>query len=194
MDPVRADYQVVATGRAVREAHTRRPAALQAGHGRAEPNGHLRGRLAKHLMEGRAPDRDAAAHTLPHPVDIDVGKKTAGGREAVGVRSHFRAQPGQIRCRAHRALVRRCLVSRDRRRSVPFSRPVDKLSSDAALVKGASQREAGNAGSDDQDAQGRYARPAFPARARGRMFRFERNRLYGSYSSLTSTSRSILAP
>ena len=64
--------------------------------------------------------------------------------------------------------------------------PLHDLGSDASPLQGMSQRKAGDTGTHDQQAQRRYPR--------GRMFRFARNRLSGSYLLLTATSRSKLAP
>ena len=76
MDAVRADDQVVAAGRAVGEAHSRRGAVFHVRDRGAESDRRLGVGLAKHLVQRRAVDRQAAADTVPEPVDVDVGQAT----------------------------------------------------------------------------------------------------------------------
>ena len=76
MDAVRADDQVVAAGRAVSEAHTRRGAGFHVRDRGAESDRRFGGCVAECLVQRRPVDRQAAADTVPEPIDVDVGQAT----------------------------------------------------------------------------------------------------------------------
>jgi hypothetical protein len=140
-------------------------------------------------------DRDAAPDAVPDTVELDVGERTTAVVEEALPSDRVRAG-GHVRSETELTqsaygVAREVEASAGR---FPHSRPLDDLGGDVALMQGAGQPEAGNTGTDDQHTQGGYVAPVFPTRTRGRMFRFERNKLSGSYSALASARRSKLVP